>query len=247
MSTIEVGAGLVQNGLIMYVDAANDRSYTSGTSWNDLTGNLENGSLVNSPAFTSLSNDNAYFTFDGTNEYVDFGVANPINGLSSVSFCAWVYLTTNSNSLFFTKYNSNITPRVQNYVGVIAGGSSPTMTAVFGADDFANNFTTWTTSSTVTLNQWNHFVYSVSNPGSSATFYLNGQALTTTSSNTGTGAGSSISAENSVSWLISRVTNISGVPVYYTNSISSLYVYNRAITASEVLQNYTAGRYRFGV
>lgn len=243
MSTIEVGAGLVQNGLIMYIDAANDRSYTSGTSWNDLTGNLENGSLVNSPTFTSLSNDNAYFTFDGTNEYVDFGVANPINGLSSVSFCAWVYLTSNASSGFFGKYNSNITPRVQNYIGVLVGGSLPTMYASFGSNDW----TAWSTSTTVPLNQWNHFVYSVSNPGSSATFYLNGQALTTTSSNTGTGAGSSISAENSVSWLISRVTNISGVPVYYANSISSLYVYNRAITASEVLQNYTTGRYRFGV
>jgi hypothetical protein len=243
MSTIEVGAGLVQNGLIMYVDAANDRSYTSGTSWNDLTGNLENGSLVNSPTFASLSNGNGYFTFDGIDEYVDFGVANPINGLSSVSFCAWVYLTSNSNSLFFTKYNSSITPRVQNYVGVIAGGSSPTMTSVFGSNDF----TTWTSSTAVPLNQWNHFVYSVSNPGSSVTFYLNGQTISNSSANTGIGSGSSISAENSVSWLISRVTNISGVPVYYANSISSLYVYNRAITASEVLQNYTAGRYRFGV
>lgn len=243
MSTIEVGAGLVQNGLIMYIDAANDRSYTSGSSWNDLTGNLENGSLINSPTFSSLSNGNRYFTFNGLDEYVDFGVANPVNGLSSVSFCVWAYLTANSNSLFFTKYNSSITPRVQNYVGVIAGGSSPTMTAVFGSADY----TTWSSSTSVPLNQWNHFVYSVANPGSSATFYLNGQALTTTSSNTGTGAGSSISEQNSVSWLVSRVTNLSGVPVYYANSISSIYVYNRAITASEVLQNYTTGRYRFGV
>ena len=48
------GPKIVSDGLVMCLDAANSKSYISGSStWNDLSGNGNNGTLVNTPTFTS--------------------------------------------------------------------------------------------------------------------------------------------------------------------------------------------------
>ena len=49
------GADIVRNGLVLHLDAANKKSYPgTGTAWNDLSGNSNNGSLLNGTSFNSL-------------------------------------------------------------------------------------------------------------------------------------------------------------------------------------------------
>lgn len=51
------GAGVVRSGLVLHLDAANTKSYPgSGTVWNDLSGNSNNGTLVNGVAFNNSNN-----------------------------------------------------------------------------------------------------------------------------------------------------------------------------------------------
>lgn len=62
-------SGVVEYGLKTYLDAGNASSYGgSGTTWYDLSGNGNNGTLVNSPSFTS--GDSGYFQLNGTNQYI---------------------------------------------------------------------------------------------------------------------------------------------------------------------------------
>ena len=61
---------VVRNGLIMYVDAANPRSYPGvGNTWYDLSGNNNNMTLVNGVGFSTV-NGGVLIT-DGTNDYIE--------------------------------------------------------------------------------------------------------------------------------------------------------------------------------
>ena len=68
MST-RYNARIVSDKLMLHLDAANPKSYIgSGTSWVDISGKGNNGTLTNGPTFSS---DNlGSFVFDGTNDHV---------------------------------------------------------------------------------------------------------------------------------------------------------------------------------
>ena len=62
------GPRIVTDGLVLCLDAGNSKSYPgSGTAWNDLSRNGNNGTL-NGPTFNSA--DRGSIVFDGTNDYV---------------------------------------------------------------------------------------------------------------------------------------------------------------------------------
>ena len=72
---------IVRDGLVLYLDAANPKSYPgSGTTF-DLTKNSNNGSLINGVGFTDT--DNGAFIFDGVNDYINTSY-KIISGTSSV-------------------------------------------------------------------------------------------------------------------------------------------------------------------
>lgn len=79
---------IVTDGLVLCLDAANTRSYPgSGTTWNDLSGNGHNGTLLNGPTL-SLDGINC-FVFDASNDYVNLG---SISLTGSISVIAWIKL-----------------------------------------------------------------------------------------------------------------------------------------------------------
>jgi hypothetical protein len=64
--------GIVQSGLVLNLDAGVSASYPgSGTNWTDLSGNGNNGTLVNGVGYNSANNGS--FVFDGVNDYGSFG------------------------------------------------------------------------------------------------------------------------------------------------------------------------------
>jgi hypothetical protein len=66
------GPKTVTNGLVLCLDAADKNSYSgTGTTWTDLTGNGNNGTLTNGPTFNSANGGS--ISFDGTNDYIDCG------------------------------------------------------------------------------------------------------------------------------------------------------------------------------
>jgi hypothetical protein len=92
------GPKIVTNGLVLALDAANTKSYVSGsTTWRDLSGNNNSGSLVNGPTFNNANGGS--IVFDGTNDYVDVSNSTSLNP-TTISIGAWFYLNslvTNQN------------------------------------------------------------------------------------------------------------------------------------------------------
>ena len=80
---ISRGKSIVTDGLILYLDAANKKSYPgSGTVWSDLSGNANTGTLTNGPTFDSSNNGS--INFDGTDDLVECSSISSTNFTNSV-------------------------------------------------------------------------------------------------------------------------------------------------------------------
>jgi len=63
---------IITDGLVLCLDAGNPKSYPgSGTTWTDLSGNGNNGTLTNGPTYNS--GNLGSLVFDGVNDYVNLG------------------------------------------------------------------------------------------------------------------------------------------------------------------------------
>lgn len=106
---------IVTNGLISYLDAANVKSYPgSGTTWYDISGNGNHGTLVNSPTFNSTSGGN--FVFNGSNQWV----TAPLTKTASCTFSLWAKAVNVSQPMLFIAGNSGSGPDLFFYSGVIS-------------------------------------------------------------------------------------------------------------------------------
>jgi hypothetical protein len=90
------GANIVTNGLVLSLDAANVKSYPgSGATWRDLSGNNNSGSLINGPTFSSANN--GILTFNGSNQYANFGNIMPSTAYTKCIFFNISNLTATNN------------------------------------------------------------------------------------------------------------------------------------------------------
>jgi len=84
------GPDIVEDNLVLYVDAANSKSYSgSGTTWNDLSGKRFTGTLTNMTASNHTSGVSGYFTFDGSNESVSFSGSAKVS-IPPLTISAWI-------------------------------------------------------------------------------------------------------------------------------------------------------------
>lgn len=220
---------IVTNGLVLCLDAANNKSYVSGsTTWTDLSPNQNTGTLTNGPTFSSTNG--GAIVFDGTNDYVDCGT-NLSFTTTGFSICAWVYPTSaTSYRTVFNKGN-----------GTTAAGSQYELLSSFNGsnkfqfDVFIGGARTDTASpSTYALNKWYYVCGTRS--GSLNTLYENG-----VSTNTVTIAGTLNTTANTTK------IGIAGSTLPFSGNIAIAQIYNRALSASEILQNYNATKIRFGL
>jgi hypothetical protein len=88
------GPEIAESGLVLALDAGNLKSYpTTGTTWTDLSGNGNTGTLTNGPTYSSANGGS--ISFDGTNDYVtipDSPSWDVNNG--GYSICFWMYPKT---------------------------------------------------------------------------------------------------------------------------------------------------------
>jgi hypothetical protein len=78
---------IVTDGLVLALDAANSLSYPgSGTTWTDLSGKGNNGTLVNGPTFSPTNGGS--IVFDGTNDYISFP-NNPNLDSQAITMESW--------------------------------------------------------------------------------------------------------------------------------------------------------------
>jgi len=224
-----LGSNIVTNGLVMYLDAADKDSYSgTGTSWDDLSGNENNGTLTNGPSFLPSVNG-GIFDFDGVDDWVDCG--NILNYTSGpFSFGYWVNFdsfTTNASGqgpIVFYKGPFNTR-------GYYVQHGSTTFSFVTNQSGAVQ-----TTSGTGvnTVGVWYYVV--ITRNGASVRTYVNG--VDTTSS-----AGSHVDpASSSENFRLAVYSN----SIWMNGKISNFTNYNRTLTATEVLQNFNTQKQRFG-
>lgn len=224
------GGKIVTNGLVLSLDAANVKSYpATGTAWADKSGNNYNGTLINGPTFNSSNGGN--IVFDGSNDYVHCGVASAGSTAGNYTYGGWFKPTNNDSIIYcrgrdgsgngwsmFINYTSN---KLRNYVVTTSGGA-----AAYGSEGV--NY--------LAPNNWYHAM-SVWKNGIGGELYINGILESTFSTNTTT------LRTSTEGWVMASVTTA----IFYPVSISTFTLYNRALTAQEILQNYTAQKSRFGL
>ena len=90
---------LVSDGLVLNLDAGDPRSYpSSGTTWTDLSGNGNTGTLTNGPTYSN--GNGGALVFNGTNSYVTVGSfssnLNAANNSPNITISFWANLTRKS-------------------------------------------------------------------------------------------------------------------------------------------------------
>jgi hypothetical protein len=221
---------IVTDGLVLCLDAGNTKSYpSSGTSWSDLSGNGNNGTLTNGPTFSSANGGS--IVFDGTNDYV----GSTLNSQLSNSF---TFSTFAKLSAFSTNQNPQalVVSQVTSYSNYWAFLGTYLSTWHWGLYD--GNNAPYIISNTTPTSSWT-CVTGVRDVATDTLYlYINGildSTLIDTTTNTPAYSALNVGGQTTQS---SRYSNC---------NISLTQIYSRALTASEVLQNYNATKGRFGL
>jgi hypothetical protein len=214
------GPKIVTSGLVLALDAADKLSYRgTGTTWRDLSGNNNTGTLTNGPTFSAANMGS--IVFDGTDDYVNCG-----NGASLrlTSGTVNVWMKTTSKSVAY----QGIVVKPLNYGIYNYGGNLLLYDWNTGSDR--------NSSISISDGNWRFITLTFSsNSPNNAKVYINGILVyTTTMYKTGDGYNLGIG------------TGSDGVQLL-PGTIGNVQVYNRELTATEILQNYNITRNRYGL
>ena len=211
---------IVTDGLVLALDAGNTKSYPgSGTTWTDLSGLGNNGTL--STTYTHNSAE-GFLKFSGS------GVATiPSLLLSNVT---WeIFYRSNSSDTFSqygrildfgdTTISLGTAVSYQLRMWTNAGGSRSAESALNGVGQD---------------NTWHHIIYSYD--GSTTAFYFDSVYQNGYAKSGALNGGSS-----------ADLTIGNGDTNLFNGDIAIVRVYNRALTSSEIQQNFNATRSRYGI
>jgi hypothetical protein len=215
------GPSIVTNGLVLYLDAANRQSYTPGsTTWTDVSNNANNGTLTNGPTFSSTNGGS--IVFDGANDYVTGNISN----LNSWTMTLWYLAAGISGDLVYYPFSCTSTSTGLGFGGTFSASTRDRWYFFDGTNTLSNSNTS------VVINTWYNLV--VTKTSTTYNLYTNGNLSLNT-----TGVDLSYTQYN-----LGR----RGDGVWYANGrISQALLYNRALSAQEVLQNYNTTKTRFGL
>jgi hypothetical protein len=234
------GPTVVTNGLVLSLDAGDRNSYVSGsTTWFDLAG-TNNGTLTNGPTFNTGSGGS--IVFDGVNDYCILGSSTipqttnwtyssffNLNTLSTGSVLYGQYIAAGENGRVLIRLSDSIqnTSQFSLFLGNGAGYSS----TFLYTNTTASINTTYNLTITRENQTFNLYVNGIYDTGSIMNFTAS--LLQTTP-------------------IIGGRTNSGGSPTpvdtdFLNGKVFTTQIYNRALSASEVQQNYNALKGRFGL
>lgn len=231
-----LGPKIIRTGLVLDLDAADQNSYIgSGTSWYDSSGNNNKGTLINGPTFNS--GNGGSIVFNGSTQYVDITNTASTFGFANTTFTVniWFKQSTLSTGALISKDGSNsgwsiwtvndgtVVPFLKN--GSTVDAYQKQTSVIIKTNTWTNVTCIITTSTTVTAN--NNIV-----------IYANGVLNTGTVTSVTT-----YGSDSSFNIYLGR----RGTSPYLNGNIAIAQIYNRGLTATEVLQNYNATKSRFGL
>ena len=236
------GPHIVTDGLVLSLDAANIKSYTSGsTIWFDKSGFGNNGTLTNGPTFNS--GNGGSIAFDGVNDFCQANISTTsLDGDPSFTVDMYVKRRIGTN--------------VGSNGGFWGIGGTGQGNAISGWTPTANlihldvyDSTRLTTSQSYPEGQFIHIVWTKNGSGTETTnvkCYINGNEISLTKTRNATRANRFNTSTNGAGICLGRI--VGNESNYHAPiDISSFRVYTRALTAQEILQNYNATKGRFNL
>lgn len=223
---------IITNGLVGYWDAGNPKSYPgSGTIWNDLSGNGNDGTLTNGPTFNSGS-----LVFDGTNDVATLPASH---SFANATIGLWLYLDETINwATRFDILNSSILANTNGRF-VFYSSNSTTLQVYHLFSGLVARTTNINNANTSFTGKWKYVAITSQNVGSNITVsvYVDGIL-----NSTYTVAGQATATDSSMYLMRSN----DGVRPT-KGKVSLFHIYNRALSATEISQNFNALRGRFGI
>jgi hypothetical protein len=201
------------------LDAGNVKSYPgSGTTWFDKSGRGNNGTLENGPTFNSQNGGS--IVFDGVNDRVNCGTFN----VPYLTLSVWLYRIANGSIGICRKQLS----------WAMASTSFGTLQVAPGT-----SWAFYNTGYIIPMSTWTNITYTYKGTGGvgSQIVYANGIEVWSVTNGTG------VLPSNSNPVNIGFDDN----NWWWSGRISQTQIYNRALTAQEVLQNYNATKSRYNL
>jgi len=221
---------IITDGLVLCLDAGNTKSYPgSGTTWTDLSANGNNGTLTNGPTYSGSNGGS--IVFDGSNDYVS---TNYTATFQDFTLCGFVK-ADNPNGKSWEDIIDSYDLDSSDWCRITLYQGKPSL------EIDANSSRSSVTSSTIaTADQWYHIVGVRS--GTTGYLYING-ILNKQNSVTG----NVISADTDSQFFIGNISRPTSLSEGWNGNIAQVSIYNKALTASEIQQNFNALRGRFSI
>lgn len=218
------GGSVITAGLQLYLDAGNASSYPgSGTTWTDLSGNNRDGTLTNGPTYSSA--DGGSIVFDGTDDYVQCTGSLTV---TAATFVTWIKRNGNQG-----QFDGILYSRQTNTTGMNLQTSNQ---IGYTWNDAANTYN-WQSGLTIPNLTWCMIAVSVTS--TAATAYLCQSSGITKSTNTVSHGSSLI---NDI-----KIARDEFSTRYFNGNIAVAQLYDTALSAAQISQNFEADRGRFGI
>jgi hypothetical protein len=215
----------VTNGLVFCVDASNPQSILSGqTTWSDLSGSGNNGTLTNGPTYVS-SGVSSSIQFDGVDDYVS--INTPIISLTNNwTYSGWFNMSQMvTGSSFYSQYVASVgNGRIILRLGDDLNSASRFSVFLGSGPTYSNQFLYSNILAGPNLN----YNYVVVRSGDTYTQYINGVLDTVHTPG--------ITAQ--ILQTTPRIGNSNSISDFFKGKIFLTQIYNRALSTSEVIQNY---------
>jgi hypothetical protein len=239
---VYAGPDIVENGLVLHLDAANPRSYPgTGTGWFDLSGNNNHFQIFNSPQFSR-----GYFILDGIDDNISSINNIDLTNTNLLTIQYVVRILNYSTVKVLFELSSNFNSFVNTFGSFYADTSQPNNPVPMGNigalgsynyadysrtlyDDLKWKFCNWVQDKRIT-------------PGSPQNiFYIQGSQQTPT--------GRQISNGNTANFASDKlyIASRGGAAFYANVELSSFSIYSRILSNDEIKQNYNAMRGRFNI
>jgi hypothetical protein len=233
MATQYAFGQIVTSGLVLSLDAADKNSYVSGsTVWNDLSGN-GNGGAILGPTYNS-SNGGALFFPTTANAYVSGSSPNLPSGNSAFTKSAWIQSGYKGNSSTghpnIISWGNNLSNNKNGLSLQTDASNNPQILHWFFANDYSCSINDIT-------NTWANITVTYNPP--TLVFYINAVSQST---QTVTGTPNVVGTTQLEIGRFGTPTNYN-----FSGSIANVQIYNRALSQTEVLQNYNAQKSRYGL
>jgi hypothetical protein len=240
------GPNIVKNGLVLYLDAGSPNSFyplTAGTTWKDISGNTNNGTLTNGPTYNS--GNGGSIVFDGVDDYVNCGNISSLI-LSNNQFTAnyWVRMAGSNRGDLFNIKNFNAS---QDDVSFFIDTNNKLYAYFKVQGVLTNNGPSVQDRASVSTTVFSrNTIYNITfgkDASQKIFMYVNG-VLDNNTYNTTTDVAT---VSTTPFWIASNKTGATTPTLGWNGNIYNVQVYNRALSSTEILQNYNATKTRFGL